>query len=69
MHLNERGEYQKLQDDHRGLAPLSELATRATFMLMYAAYVTLVLQWLLLQLSAVLTCKRGLWVIFYCIDP
>ena len=26
-------------------------------------------QWLLLQLSAVLTCKRGLWVIFHCIDP
>ena len=26
-------------------------------------------QQLLLQLSAVLTCKRGLWVIFHCIDP
>ena len=27
------------------------------------------LQLMLLQLSAVLTCKRGLWVIFHCIDP
>ena len=27
------------------------------------------IQWLLLQLSAVLTCERGLWVIFHCIDP
>ena len=25
-------------------------------------------QWLLLQLSAVLSCKRGLWVVFH-IDP